>query len=59
MLYNDEQKSYKSRVFVDYGKPFDKSVAIHPVGEDFLMQAESIRKKYTTPVVLWIKYVST
>jgi hypothetical protein len=47
LLYNDPQKSYKSRIYLTYGKPFDKSVTIHPVGEDYHMQAESLRKKYT------------
>ncbi len=47
VLYNDPKKSYKSRVFTAYGRPYDKSVTIHPVGEDFRIQAESLRKKYT------------
>jgi hypothetical protein len=47
LLYNDKEKSYKSRVYLDYGKPFDKSVTIHPVGEEYHMQADSLKKKYT------------
>jgi hypothetical protein len=47
LLYNDQQKSYKSRVYLHYGKPFDKSVTIHPVGQEYHMQAESFKKKYT------------
>lgn len=47
-LYNNPDKSYKSHVYTAYGKPFDKSVTITPVGEDFhSILAESIRKKYT------------
>ena len=47
LLYNDQKKSYKSRVYLHYGKLFDTSVMIHPVGEEYHMQAESLRKKYT------------
>ena len=47
LLYNDKEKSYKSRVYLDYGKPFDKSVTIHPVGQEYHMQADSLKKKYT------------
>ena len=31
LLYDDQQKSYKSRVYLHYDKPFDKSVTIHPM----------------------------
>jgi hypothetical protein len=47
LLYNDRQKSYKIRVYLYYGKPFDESVMIHPVGKEYHVQAESLRKKYT------------
>jgi hypothetical protein len=46
-LYNDPNISYSSRVFLEYGKPFDKSVTILPVGDDYHMQADSFKKKYT------------
>ena len=46
-LYNDPNISYSSRVFLEYGKPFDKSVTILQGGDNYHMQADSFKKKYT------------
>lgn len=46
-LYNDATLVLKSRVFADYGPPFDEEHIIHPVGEAHRLQPETFRKKYT------------
>jgi hypothetical protein len=46
-LYNDPTLILHSRVFSDFGDPFDEQHTLHPVGEGHRLQPETFRKKYT------------